>query len=188
MILTEPLLETIRTILRENLTNITLSTRSILITNDEKVPPYSGEEFINIYGATTSNEYEPTFQARKEIYSLNIGITRKLIGVPTDVSAEAWYTQNEAVVIRQKQTMLKRAYEIIELIDGNWGIPALIRQLGCDSGQCDACILTPLGFTGSSALEEKYAEHFRLENDGDRPQALFLELSFTGMEVYTDKD
>ncbi len=188
MILTEPMLEAIRDTLQENLTRITLPTRSIKITNDEKVPAYSGEEFINIYGAITSNEYEAIYQARKEVYSLNIGITRKLIGIPPDLSAEAMYTQNETVINRTKQTMLKRAYEIIELIDGNWGIPALIRQLGCDSGVCDACILSPLGFTGSSALEEKYAEHFRLEDDGDRPQALFLELSFSGMEVYSDKD
>jgi hypothetical protein len=188
MILTEPMLETIRDILQDNLTRITLPTRSIKITNDEKVPAYAGEEFINIFGATTSNEYEPTYQTRKEIYSLNIGITRRLIGIPPDLSAEAMYTQNEEFINRAKQTMLKRAYEIIELIDGNWGIPAIIRQMGCDSGQCDACILSPLGFTGSSALEEKYAEHFRLEDDGDRPQALFLELQFSGMEVYTDKD
>jgi hypothetical protein len=188
MILVEPMLETIRDILQDELTNITLPTRCIKITNDEKVPPYSGEEFINIYGATTSNEYEAIYQARKEVYSLSIGITRKLIGIPTDISAEAMYTQNENIINRVKQTMLKRAYEIIELIDGNWGIPAIIRQMGCDSGVCDACILSPLGFTGSSALEEKYAEHFRLEDDGDRPQALFLELSFSGMEVYTDKD
>jgi hypothetical protein len=188
MILTEPLLETIRDTLRDELTNITLPSRSILITNDEKLPSYSGEEFINIYGATTSNEYEPIFQARKEVYSLNIGITRKLIGIPPDISAEAMYTQNETVINRVKQTMITRAYEIIELIDGNWGIPALIRQMGCDSGDCDACILSPLGFTGSSALEEKYAEHFRLEDDGDRPLALFLELQFSGMEVYSDKD
>lgn len=188
MILTEPLLETIRDTLQENLTNITLPTRCIKITNDERVSPWAGEEYINIYGATTSNEYDSAYQARKEIYSLNIGITRRLIGQPTDLSAETIYTQNEVYINRVKQTMVKRAYEIIELIDGNWGIIALIRQMGCDSGQCDACIMTPLGFVGSSALEEKFAEHFRLEDDGDRPQALFLELQFAGMETYTDKD
>lgn len=194
MILTEPLLETIRTILRENLTNITNSTntyalkRSIRITNDEKVGPYSGEEFINIYGATTSNEYEPTYQARKEVYSLNIGITRKLVGIPPDHSAEAAYTYDAELISRAKASMITRAYQIIELIDGNWGIPALIRQMGCDSGDCNVCILTPLGFVGSSALEEKYGEHFRLEDDSERPQALFLELSFAGMEAYSDKD
>lgn len=194
MILTEPILETIRTILRNNLTNISSSThplvvkRSLRITNDEKVPPYAGEEFINIYGVTTTNEYEPTVQVRKEIYSLNIGITRRLVGIPPDTSAETIYTYDEELISRTKQSMVRRAYEIISLIDGNWGIPALIRQMGCDSGDCDACILTPLGFSGSSAIEEKYADHFRGEDDSDRPQALFLELSFSGMEVYSDKD
>jgi len=194
MILTEAILETIRTFLRDGLTNVSnnnttlAAKRSIRITNDEKVPPYAGEEFINIYGAVTENEYEPYIQVRKEVYSLNIGITRRLVGIPPDTSAEAMYTYDEELITRNKQSMLKRAYEIIGLIDGNWGIPAMIRQMGCDSGDCDACILTPLGFAGSSPIEEKFAEHFRGDDDSERPQALFLELSFSGMEAYSDKD
>lgn len=186
MLITEPLLETVRDIMRDSLTRITKVDRSIRITNDRKVPPYAGEEFINIYGATMLNEYEASFNVRKEVYSLHIGITRRLVGIPPESSAEAAYTYDEEIFRRNKQNMLTRAYEIIALIDGQWGVPALIRQME-DLQDYSFCILTPLGFEGSAPLEEVWADHFRGEDDGERPQALFLELSFGGMEVYFDK-
>jgi hypothetical protein len=186
MIVSEPLLETVRDILRDNITNLTHADKSIRITNDKLVPPYAGDEFINIYGATTTNLYEPAFQVRLESHGLKIGITRRFLGIPQDVSAESIYTYDEDLFTRTKQSMLTRAYEIITLLDGQWGVPALIRQME-ELSEIDFCILAPLGFEESSELEEVWAEHFRGEDDGLRPQALFLELHFGGMEVYFDK-
>jgi hypothetical protein len=186
MIIAEPLLETVRDILRDGIDNLTQVDKSIRITNDRKVPHYAGEEFINIYGATLTNEYDPTYQARKELYGLKIGITRRFTGIPTDVSAESIYTYDEDLFSRTKSNMTVRAYEIITLIDGLWGVPATIRQLE-NLEEYDFCILTPLGLEYVSEVEEVWAEHFRGEDDGERPQALFLELSFGGMEVYIDK-
>jgi hypothetical protein len=186
MIITETLLETVRDILRDDIDNLTQTDKSIRITNDRKVPAYAGEEFINLYGVNVTNLYEPSFEVRKEAYSLNIGITRRFTGIPQDVSAESIYTYDADLFTRTKSSMLVRAHEIITLIDGKWGIPALIRQSETLENY-NFCILTPLGFIGASELEEVWAEHFRGEDDGERPQALFLELSFGGMEVYTNK-
>jgi hypothetical protein len=186
MIITEPLLETVRDILRDDLTNLTQTDKSIRITNDRKVPSYAGEEFINVFGANVQNLYEPSFEVRRERYGLKIGITRRFVGIAQDVSAESIYTYDEDLFSRTKQSMLTRAHEIITLLDGQWGVPALIRQME-ELEDYSFCILTPLGFESAAELEEVWAEHFRGEDDGERPQALFLELSFGGLEVYTNK-
>lgn len=172
---------TVRDILQDELDHITEPTRSIIITDDEKCPPYAGEEFINIYGCRCVNEYSPSFSSRKEVYGLKIGITRRFSGIPQDLSGQSIYTYDDDLMQRTKESMAARATQIVNLLDGNWGVPALIRQ----EDYCD--VVTPLGFVGNSELEEVYAEHFRGEDDGDRPQALFLELEFDGLESYYDK-
>lgn len=185
MLLLEKVLLVTRDLLRDELENITQIDKSIRITDDEKVPTYAGEEFINLYGATVSNEYPLEQPVRKEVYSITIGITRRLQAIPTDVSAESIYVED--LITRTKSTMIRRAYEIINHIDGNWGIPALIRQ-DTDLTSYDFCITSPLGFSNSSPLVEKWAEHFRLDDDSERPQALFLELTFSGLTAYFKKD
>lgn len=185
MLLTQPLLLNIQEILIDNLTDITEKEKSILITNDEKVPPYAGEEFINLFGITVENELDPVEIQRVENYSLSIGITRRLEGIPTDVSAESIYV--EKLIQRAKAAMVQRAYEIINLIDGNWGIPSLIRQDEDLEEVADFCILSPLGYRGSSELQEVFADHYRLEDPSDRPQGLFLELNFGGLQTYFTK-
>lgn len=193
MLITEPLLETVRDFLRSNLSGVGRTTelqdKLIRITNDQKVPPYSGEEFINVYGCTCSNEFPLGHETRKEVYSLKIGITRRLVGIPTDSSAEAIYTYTQNLMSRSKSSMAKRAYEIIRLLDGSWGIVGLLRQFDWSTFTDDEnfCILTPLGYAGSAELEEVYAEHFYGEDDSDRPAGLFLELTFDGLEAYFNK-
>jgi hypothetical protein len=184
VLITDALLTTVRDILRDNLTHITETDKSIRITNDEKVPSYSGEEFINLYGCTVRNDFPLLADTRKEVYGVKIGITRRLIGIPTDQSAEAIYIND--LISRTKSTMARRAYEIINLIDGSYGIPALINQMDW-SDFPDFCVITPLCYSSSQEIEEKYAEHFYSEDDSERPQALFLELSFDGLEAYFSK-
>ena len=185
MLLTQPLLINARDTLRDNLSNITQKEKSIRLTNERRVPAYAGEEFINLFGVVVSNEWDPIEITRVENYSLSIGITRRLEGIPTDSSAESIYVQD--LITRAKEVMTRRAYEIISIIDGNWGIPALIRQDEDLAEIADFCILSPLGYLGSAELEEVYADHFHLEDPSDRPQALFLELSFGGLQAYFTK-
>jgi len=186
MLLNEPLLEVTRDFLRDNLIKVTLPTKSIKITNEETVPPYSGEEFINLYGATCDNSTKPVFQYREEIYSLNIGITRRLSGVPVDHSAEAIYISDENLITSVKRSMSLRAYDIINLIDGEYGIPALVSQLSELSSFCFTAT-TPLNYLSSSAVTEVGAEHFYGEDDNDNPQALFLELQFGEFHAFFNK-
>ncbi len=181
MLLNEPLLETIRDFLQTELEGVKLPTRSIRITNEERVMASSGEEFINIYGAESNNEYSPIAETRKEVYSLKIGITRRLIGIPLDTTAESIYTYDEALIKRTKSSMSNRASEIINLLDGSWAIVSLIKQ------KYGICAATPLGFLGSAALEEKGAEHFEAMPENENPIGLFLELSFGGLQAYTNK-
>lgn len=193
MLITEPLLETVRDFLRQNLTgvarNSTLQDKVIRITNDKKIPPYAGEEFINIYGCECTNDFPLSHETRKEVYSLKVGITRRLVGIPTDSSGEAVYTYDQPIMSRAKSSMAKRAYEIIRKLDGNWGIVALLRQFDWSTftDEDEFCILTPLGYAGSAEIEEVYAEHYYGEDDSDRPAGLFLELTFDGLEAYFNK-
>lgn len=186
MILLEPLLKNSRTILVDNLTNISKPDNTILITNDQSIPSYQAEEFINVYGPTAQNAYAPEQVIRLEIYGFQVGITRRFIGMAPDLTGESIIVKN--LITRSKQSMLKRAHEIITLLDGNWGIPSLIRQ-DDDYEDLEFCILSPIGFLGSSAIEEVYEDHFHMSDtrETDRPEGLFLELSFGGMQVYTNK-
>lgn len=186
MLLNETLLESVVKILREELETIVLPEKSIRITNEDRVPPYAGEEFINIYGAQCSNEAKLEAGYRKEVYSFKVGITRRFVGIPIDVSAESIYTYDEELISRTKASMSMRAYEIIRQIDGNWGIPALIRQNSALQSY-DFCILTTVGYIGNAELEEVGAEHFSTEEETNDAVGLFLELSFGGMQAYFNK-
>jgi hypothetical protein len=187
MLLNEPLLEVTRDYLRQNLESVTEEQRSIKITNESMVPPYSGEEFINLYGSTCDNITNPVFPYIEEIYTMNIGITRRLSAVPVDHSAEAIYTIDDDLVKKAaKQSMSMRAYEIIHLIDGNYGIPKLVHQLSYLKGIV-FCATSPLNYLGSTVLEEVGAEHFYGIDDNENPQALFLELRFGDFHAFFDK-
>jgi hypothetical protein len=186
MLLTEPLLEVVRDHLQENLINVKLPNRSIRITNEDSVPPYSGEEFINLYGAVCENSTKPVFPYREEIYSLSIGITRRLSAVPIDHAAEAIYTSNEKLISTAKRSMSLRAYDIVALIDGNYGIANLVTNLD-DLSTYYFCATSPLNYLGSSSLQEVGAEHFYGLDDNDNPQALFLELQFGEFHAFFDK-
>lgn len=187
MLLVEPLLETIRDTLRSNLTYISAPNYSIRITNEERVPAESGEEFINVYGATSTNLIDPTFNQRKEEHSVNIGITRRLAGAPFHNSAEMIYTYDEDLISRTKSSMAKRAYEIINLIDGKYSIGASIRQLSSLSNYA-FCILTPLGYAGSEPIREVGTEHFYSDNEDELDYVgLFLSLNFTGLHTFFNK-
>lgn len=184
MLLTEPMLEVVRLRLRTHLTNIAEPRYSIRITNEEQIPAEAGEEFINLFGAECDNEYPPEHSSRKEKYSMSIGITRRLIGIPLHSTAEAIYTYDEDMMSRTKSSMAKRAYEIIALIDGQWTIPNSIRARS-ELSAIDFCILTPLGYEGSDKLEEVTAEHFYTEDEVEgQVVGLFLQLHFTGLESY----
>lgn len=186
MLLNEPLLEVTRDILRDNLRNIVLPKKSIRITNEERVPAYAGDEFINIFGSECANENGPLSDVRKEVYSLKIGITRRFVGTPLDTTAEGLYTYDEELISKAKSSMSMRAYDIINLLDGQWAVPALIRQM--DSlADYNFCVSTPMGYLGNSQLEEKGAEHFYTEAENENVVALFLELSFGGLQAYFNK-
>lgn len=187
MLISEPLLEVTRDFLRANLNNIYLPDRSIRLTDEERVPPYAGQEFINLYALSCENLTDPIFPYRQESYGLKIGITRRLSGSPVDSSAESIYTVDENLVHQAKIAMTQRAFDIVNLIDGKWAIPALIRQLSYLSGY-SFCILSTLNYLSSSeGVREVFAEHFYGEDDNENPQGLFLELNFGEMHVYFDK-
>jgi hypothetical protein len=186
MLLNEPLLEVTRDFLVKNLKQVTQATRSIRITNEDSVPPYSGEEFINVFGSVCENSTDPVFPYREEIYSLSIGITRRLSSVPLDHSAEAIYTTNENLARAVKRSMSLRAYDIINLIDGEYGIPALVTQLPSLDNYY-FCATTPLNYLGSSTVQEVGPEHFYGLGEDDNPQALFLELQFGEFHAFFDK-
>lgn len=185
MLLMEPLLETVRSILRTDLDGVTDPTNSIRITQTEKVPQYAGEEFINIFAPKVEIASDEFSGYREESYSFSVGITRRLIGIPTDHAAEAIYIED--LVVRTKSSMAMRAYEIIDLIDGSWGIPATIRQMDSLSSY-DFCIMSVLAAVEVTDLEEVFGEHFRNEqDDNDNPSGLFLEIKFSGLQTYYNR-
>jgi len=189
MLLIEPILQVCRDVLQENLKNIVNPTKSIRITNDERVPPWAGEEFINIFGAQVGNEYPLIHVGHKDIHTMSIGITRRLRGIPTDYSAETIYTYSEEFIQRAKSSMCKRANEIINLLDGKWSIVNRISNLESLEDE-EFCLMAPLEFSGSVTLIEVSPAHFYLEEDAedsDRPAGLFLELNFAGLDTYTAK-
>ena len=186
MYLQEHILEATRDILRTDLKNVKVANRSIRILNDERVPAYSGEEFIGLYNAEHRNEYSPKAIVTCDVYTLTIGITRRLIGIPTDTSAETIYAEDERLISRTKSNMLKRAREIVDIIDGNWSIVNTVR-INALIDDINVCILSPLGLESMGALEEVEAAHFHADEDSDRPEGLLLELQFVGMESYVNK-
>ena len=182
MRLNEPILETVRDHLSEELKNLFRRDRSVKITNEERIPQWAGEEFINLFGAETVNLYPPSFSQRKEVTTLRVGITRRFAGQPLDHTAESIYTYKDDLMARIKPSMSARASEIIDLIDGNWDLVNEVSQIA------GGCILTPLGYEGNSGLTEVFADHFSIEEDeDDNPVGLFLELTFSGMEAHYSK-
>jgi len=186
MYLQEYILEAIRDELRLGLDYITNPNRSIRIINDKDVPAYSGEEFIGIYGASYTNEYDRLAISRKDTYEFIIGITRRMSGIPVDSTGETIYTQDESLISRNKSSMLNRAREIIQLLEYNWDIVGKIKSQA-SSDLIEVCILSPLALESSSPVEEVDASHFHLENDNDNPSGLLLELQFSGIESYVSK-
>ena len=186
MYLQEYILEETRNLLRQDLEGVDNPNRSIRITNDEKVPAYAGEEFIALYNIEATNEYPTKAVSRKDIYDLTIGITRRFIGIPTDTSAETIYAEDSDLMVRTKSHMLKRAREIVSLIDNNWELVNSIR-IGALVDDIFVCILGPLGLESMGSLEEVEASHFHATDDSERPDGLLLELQFSGMESYISK-
>lgn len=182
MLLMEPLLETTRNILRQDLVGVENPIKSIRVTQDEQIPPYAGDEFINIYDTQMDLLSTEEDLARVEIYRYKIGITRRFAGFPADHLAESIYIED--LISQTKSSMCKRAYEIIALIDARWSIPALIRQM--DTLQdTDFCIIGPMFLDSVSSVSEVFGDHFRNEeDDNDNPSGLFLEMSFSGLQTY----
>jgi hypothetical protein len=186
MLLTEPLLEVVRDFLRKKLKNVMEKDRSIRITNESKVPPYAGAEFINLYGSTCDNITNPVFPYREEIYSIRIGITRRLSAVPIDQTAETIYTYDDDLIYKDKRSMASRAFDIVDIIDGEYGIPRLVHQRN-ELKRYDFCATSPLNYLSSAAVEEVGADHFYGEDDSVNPQALFLELEFGEFHAFFNK-
>ena len=186
MLLTEPMLEVTRDRLRTKLANVMLPKISIRITNEERVPPEAGEEFINLYGAESTNLYPPENPVRVEQYSFKIGITRRFIGIPIHNTAEGIYTYDQELISRLKKSMAMRAYEIMSTIDGSWYIVNSIKNK-TELSNISFCILTPLGYTGSDPLVEVSADHFYTEAEDEQAVGLFLSLNFVGLQTYFDK-
>lgn len=187
MLLTEPLLEVTRNRLRDKLKNIAVPRTSIRITNEERVPPEAGEEFINLFAATSTNEYPSNHTQRKERYSFSVGITRRFSNLTINTTAEGIYTYDAELISRTKSSMARRAYEIIGWIDGSWAIPNAIEDLP-EYENLHFCITSPIGYAGSDQLQEVTANHFYTEDEvEEQPVGLFLRLHFTGLETYYDK-
>jgi hypothetical protein len=187
MLLLEPTLEEIRSLLRSEIKNLASPDTSIRITNEDRIPAEAGEEFINLYGATCSNLYPPENITRKERYSLKIGITRRFNSFGPNVTGESLYTYDDAIYSRAKSSMVKRAFEIINLIDGNWTLAGDIRDKAALDGY-DFCLLTPLGFSSAEPVIEVEADHFYTEDEvTGLAVGLFLVLNFEGLETHYSK-
>jgi len=190
MIEGELLLQAVRDTLRSNLTNVTTSSvatstvnkKSIQITPDEKVPPIAGEEFIGLYHSEFRNLHPAQSNSAKESYNLSVGITRRMSGQPIDRVGDTIYTQDTDVINRLKPSMLQRARDIIDLIDGVFAIITTTNG-NIASGTCT--FITPLGLISGDA-QPKYVDedHFWTDPDSSNaPKGLFMEIVFGGAEL-----
>lgn len=186
MIEGEYLLQATRDVLRSGLTNVTKSSttldKSVQITPDERVPAIAGEEFIGIYGTQFRNLYPAQSASSKESYTLSIGITRRLLAHPLDRTGDTIYTEDTSVLSTSKPSMLQRAREIINLIDGSY---IIINDANSNLGKGECPFFTPLGLVSADA-QPKYVDedHFFTSPDSsEAPKGLYLEMIFGGAEL-----
>ena len=195
MIAGEYLLQEVRDSLRTNLeyvvgsNNISTSAhnKSIQIMPDEKVPPSAGEEFISLYGSKFVNSHPAQTMSAIESYSLSVGITRRIQAQPVDRLGDTIYTEDTEVIDRIRPSMLLRAREIIDLIDGIFTIIQTVNVRLEDDNEC--ILLTPLGLVSGDA-QPKYVDedHFFTNPDSSTfHKGLFMELTFGGAELLRPK-
>ena len=192
MIEGELLLQAVRDRLRDNLTNVigkrSLSAnahkKSIQITPDEKVPPSAGEEFINLFGSGFRNRNPAQSNSAIEVYGVTVGITRRILAQPVDRIGDSIYTEDVAVIDRIKPSMMKRAREIINLIDGVYSVITSVNTAAADvTGACG--FYTALGLESADA-QPKYVDenHFFTDPDSNKfHKGLYLEIVFSGAEL-----
>lgn len=192
MIEGEHLLRGIRNTLRTNLSTVAGTVvksheKSILIMPDEKVPPMAGEEFIGVYGTQMTNSFVPRSVLSKEVYQVTVGITRRIQTQPVERIGDSIYTEDTDVINRTRPSMLKRAREIITLIDGVW---TLMQTVNTAITADDGCwFITPLALISADA-QPKYVDedHFFTKSDSSKfHKGLFIEIVFGGAEFIRPK-
>ena len=190
MIEGERLLQAVRNRLRDNLSNVAGTTtsskkQSIQIMPNELIPPKAGEEFIGIFGVQVRNLYPVPNNSTKESYEVSIGITRRIQAQPPDRLGDTIYTEDIEVYNRVKPSMLARAREIIDLIDGEWQVIVDTNTLISDGNPTSTnCFITPLGLL-TADVQPKYVDenHFFTPPDSvDFHKGLFMEIAFGGAE------
>ena len=182
MIEKEILLEETVSLLRSNLTHLTLPSHSCRLMIDERCPPNAGEEFIGVYGGESSNLNPPAHPTRQLEHGLTIGVTRRLAGLANEHAGENILTENQ--ILRIKPSLLKRAREIINVMldaDG-WTLMAAVNARVEAYG---GCFLVPLGLVSADDVpQQKDATHWdQIEDEevgGRSYVGLLLELHFGG--------
>src|SRR5690606_30573875 len=119
-------------------------------------------------------------------HALTIGITRRCVGIANEDAGENILTENQ--ILRTKPALLKRAYEIINLMHANdgWTLLALANAALTDAGYSTQ-FLTPLGLTVADIQpEEKGSEHWDIYDDDESPRykGLYIGLQFGGADCY----
>jgi hypothetical protein len=181
MFVKEPLLEQVRLRLQQGLTSVFMAQHSIKIMKDERIPPGSGEEFINVYGGEVTPLVHPSAITRNDSYGFTIGITRRTLAVPNELMGETVMTYDEAWFTRTKPSMYSRAEQIIELMNEQNGwmflnaVNAIVGPVGC--------FLVPFGLTSIDPNPREVGpEHFDIQDSEMQYVGLLLELEFGGAE------
>jgi hypothetical protein len=175
----EILMESVRDYLQNNLSNVRIPQKSIRVMTSQRATPECGEEFIGVYGTDVTNQSGPNSLSKLLEHTLNIGITRRVSGLPNEQTGENILTEDQ--VAKYAPSMLERARQIINLLDNNFGLFATINTTACslDGGG----FIQPLGFVSmDSAPEQVGEEHFDVQRDftNARYVGLFLEIRFGG--------
>lgn len=169
MVITEETKEQVRFFLRRDLTKVRRAKDSIRVMADERVPPGAGEEFMSIFGGSQSLAGPPHDVHKRYEVGFQIGITRRLEGVPHERAGESIITYNDAEIARVKPSMLARLNEIAEVLNhgDGWTLINAINAITFPAN--GGCFITPFALLSfSSEPEQVREEHFDIqpENTG----------------------
>lgn len=180
----EHLLEGVRERLITGLNNFDRSDKSIKITVSNNVDAGAGKEFINIYKASVSNVNPLSAMITREVHSITIGVTRRLVGVPLDRVGHRLLTKEDKINLL-KPSLLQRVGEINELIDNSYDLLKIVNDRISEAGDGEH-FLIPLALDSDSGEVDWVEEDhfFNDESGGDRPEGIYTELVFSNAQLF----